>query len=274
MFVGSGISRQAQNISPNDFPNWNELLRGLNDLYESSSRHTPAEINEIDDLIARGEFLMAAQQLYEHIPKQRYEEFLKKKFSPINSMPGVLHDAIVRLNSPFIITTNYDSLLEVALRKICNGVDDLVFLGSRSDLLLDKYKNAKHSKYPFVLKIHGTISDLDTMVLTHDSYVDLYNRREFQDLLASIFLNYTVLMIGFSLSDPEMLHFLGALHARFNRRLPRSFLFASGVGETSVKAQRLEEDFGVQIIPYPKGAHHQIIDLINYLSEFMSKDNS
>jgi len=264
VFVGSGISRQAVNCSPECFPNWKDLLLGLNNLNDSLERRSSSEALEIDNLINLGEYLMAAQHLKQSIPKKRYEHFLKKKFEPIGAEPGTIHYTIIDLNPPFILTTNYDALLETALGRYA-GVETCIFTGNRADQVLDRYKEAHSTTRPFVLKLHGSINDIDNLILTHDSYVSLYNRREYQDLLASIFLNYTVLMLGFSMSDPELLHFLGSLHARFNKRVPNSFLFTSNVPATSVRSQRLEDDFGVRVINYPKDAHSQVLDLVNYL---------
>jgi hypothetical protein len=274
LLVGSGLSRQAVNCPPECFPNWTDLLMSLNDLNDSLGRRFSSEALEIDELIKRGEYLMAAQHLKQSIPKKRYEGLLKRKFEPIGAKPGPIHYAIIHLNPPFILTTNYDALLETALRKTYVGVETCVFTGDRSDLVLDRYKEAHSSTRPFILKLHGSINDVDNIVLTHDSYVSLYNQREYQDLLTSVFLNYTVLMLGFSMSDPELLHFLGSLHARFNKRVPNSFLFTSNMPTTSVKSQRLEDDFGVRVINYPKDAHSHVLDLVNYLKSFVELTDS
>ena len=57
---------------------------------------------------------------------------------------------------------------------------------------------------PFLLKAHGTFDKRETMVLTSESYRDLFNRYPYyKAFIQHIFTNYQLLIVGFGLSDPD-----------------------------------------------------------------------
>lgn len=92
-----------------------------------------------------------------------------------------------------VITTNYDCLLESLFPefKVYVGQDDLVF----------------HRSFEMgeIYKIHGSVDNPESMVLEEADYAKL---AETQDYLAAklltIFMEYPIIFIGYSLNDPDI----------------------------------------------------------------------
>src|ERR1035441_7400084 len=111
-FVGAGISRSAITSDPDAFPTWSKLLKELSKQADDMQRITPDERVELDSLVDKGKHLMAAQHLRSTLPKDVVYSIFRRRFMPRGAKPGPIHRSIFKLNSPFIITTNYDMLLE------------------------------------------------------------------------------------------------------------------------------------------------------------------
>ena len=128
--------------------------------------------------------------------RQSLITFLKDTIEAVRD-PLPTHRAIARLHTRFsaIVTTNYDQLLEEAFRREVNTECapvikdiDLPYVGNR----------------PILIKMHGCISDPDSIVITEDDYMykSFFVRRR---LIASKLLGYladqVVLFLGYSLED-------------------------------------------------------------------------
>lgn len=136
--------------------------------------------------------------------------FLKKQFDPpreqVKDESLSLVQAIWKLNSPLIITTNYDDVLRWAappnihLKSWDNNTpaEQVAFLRNRT-------------LKPTVWHLHGQIDNASNIILTHDSYGQLYpEAREGEvkqkydaalETLRSLLVSHTFLFIGFSLDD-------------------------------------------------------------------------
>jgi hypothetical protein len=79
-------------------------------------------------------------------------------------------------------------------------------------------------------------------------------------VLQSLFLGYTVLSVGFSLTDPDFLGVIEDLHSVFGDALPTSYAL---IRQPTAKQQKDWKTRGVKIIPYTE---HQ--DLRSFFAEF------
>lgn len=68
----------------------------------------------IEDSLAQGQYLIAAEFLKTKIHSNLFENFIEKRFANTGGKPGPVHRALFKLNTTLIITTNYDLLLEHA----------------------------------------------------------------------------------------------------------------------------------------------------------------
>ncbi|HKP74043.1 MAG TPA: SIR2 family protein [Longimicrobiaceae bacterium] len=262
--VGAGLSAQA---GPH-FPGWNDLLHGLRDFAVRSGRLSPEAGAEVGRLMQRGSNLMAAQALKRTLPTYEYLGFLRDKFNSEGVRPTPVHRALLRLRAPMYLTTNYDRLLENAYAVEYGGVPTVatyqnVFLAQ--ERLLD----GRYASVPLIYKIHGTIDDPASIILSEWDYRTLmHSSPGYRLVLHALFLTHTVLMIGFSFADPELRLLLETNREALKHFNAPDYMLLPQDAVGPVESLRLYEDFGVQVIPYdPSDNHRELLDFVRYLAD-------
>lgn len=95
---------------------------------------------------------------------------------------------------PAVITTNYDDFLE---KNVFTDFDTLVYP--------DEYYFSGSDGYGEILKIHGTVSDPDSIVITAEDYKRLHeNSKVIMSRLTYLMCYHPVIFIGYSLRDEEI----------------------------------------------------------------------
>lgn len=124
--------------------------------------------------------------------------------------PGAAHLSLVRAPFEHILTTNFDLLLEEAFRSAGIAYFPTVEEGQ---LAIGSTGQSR-----MLIKVHGDIHHPDRMVLTEDDF-DTWMRRNplMATEVASLFVRRTGLLIGYSLSDPDLRHVLALLAERLGR---------------------------------------------------------
>jgi formylglycine-generating enzyme len=187
-FVGAGVSCQA------GLPSWGTTL-------EQMQRHlialSPPEERE-DEIayLAKADPLLIAGRFRSRVDDEEYLSFLLNIFDQ-SVAPATAHYEIVKLEAPYIITTNFDPLLEQAylsvhgrLPTVCYRYEHLVVAATKNQ--------------PYIIKLHGTITDPESIVFTEDDYVALQHRQEalLEHVRDAIALQ-RALFLGYSLTDPD-----------------------------------------------------------------------
>ncbi len=258
LFVGAGLSRNAK------APDWKSLLKKLILFCEEEAiQLNQDEKEELLNLIQGGasQLLIAAEHL-KIILQEKMNEFIEnntKLLKPIET-----HLLIAKLALHGIITTNYDLLIEEGIRSYTGLTPEVILYSSTHKLArLDEYNS-------WIFKIHGSCSEPGTIILSSSDYERLPPVSI--KTLSQIFQEYTVLFIGYSLSDPDILDLLSKIRETFkglNRR-HYALLPFSEVGP--VMEKYLLDTYKIQIIKYqPSDSTHpevnaflnQLIDLKN-----------
>jgi hypothetical protein len=105
------------------------------------------------------------------------------------------HHLIATLPFKRIITTNWDNLLEEALREAGKPFVKVV---RDSDIAYTDEEKV------LLIKLHGSIEQKDSIVITGDDYYDVLARRpETAALVRSYFSTKTLLFLGFGLADDD-----------------------------------------------------------------------
>jgi hypothetical protein len=235
VFAGSGIS------VPAGLPTWDDLLVKFISFCEELNDLLPAE-----DIL--GKLLRDAKEQTEEYPtrvasvlKRRLLELEKEEAQNIykafatwlrdtfTAEPHENHRLIVRTNYPFILTSNYDSLLEKAAEE--EGYHRLARLGSYTYTEADKIAAAVYQKQPSIIHVHGDNSGiaLDEFVFTAEDYVKIRRAHPgFTLIMQTLFIDYSVLFVGYGGSDPHFEDFIEnisyCLEWSDSASLPRSFL--------------------------------------------------
>jgi hypothetical protein len=170
VFVGSGIS------SASDLPSWSKLIDEL--------------VNDLELTNGASDFLKVAQLYYLEFGEHSYYEKIKKYF-PSHTLPNLIHEYIFKLEPQYIITTNWDDLLEKEIRRNAHIYD---VISSDKDLV-------KSSQINKLIKMHGDFVN-HNIVFKEDDYLQYENNFPvISNYIKSIISTHTILFLGYSYSD-------------------------------------------------------------------------
>lgn len=153
-----------------------------------------------------------------------------------------IYDDIHKLRGLFI-TTNADTHFD----RLFNTPNILYQHNDFKDDNLDK-TNLYH--------IHGSVLDRSSLIFTVPSYLQRYRKNDFRDFLKKIFNEYTVLFLGYGVSEFEILDFI--LRDSKNPSLaPRHFMLSPFYkGEENILGyeQTYYNDLDIKVLGYEKDA--------------------
>lgn len=175
IFVGAGVSMNS------GLPSWKGLIQKFaNDLgYQGN---IDADILKIP-------------QFYFDSPKYKSQYYSKiEKEIKKKAVSNSIHSMIYKLAPKHIITTNYDQLIEktqsieVLTNKYHIVSEDKDFLKAKTDNL--------------IIKMHGDIDNLDSIVLKEDDYLNFsQNKILIETYIKSLMVNHTFVFVGYSIGD-------------------------------------------------------------------------
>jgi tetratricopeptide (TPR) repeat protein len=209
-FVGAGVSMSVLNNETGArlFPGWRELLDKSAGRLEEENRIPYA--NAVRALLAldNPDYLEVARRAREGLGESIWYTFLKEQldYPRERARPESLRlaEAVWKLNSQLIITTNYDDVLRWASPSD-PGLWDRDAPAEMAAFLRNE------TKRPTIWHLHGHIHNKSKIILTRDGYALLYpeaKERESETYyeaalttLHSLLASHTFLFIGFSLDD-------------------------------------------------------------------------
>ena len=210
IFAGSGVSVN----SPSSLPTWDGFIDKYKEICKKLCKLNNLDnfdniINDVDDfkkhdLLATITALRDIVANFENndVSKSYYNKQMLKLFA--NREYNNYHKAIVNTNYKYILTTNYDTLLEdVAddneyydLFKRCYNHDNI-----------NKISEAIYKNESAIIHMHGTFDNIraSEFILTKEDYKQIKDKNPgFRTLMNSIFLNYSILFVGYGSSDPHL----------------------------------------------------------------------
>ncbi len=190
-FFGAGVSIAA------GIPTWNGLLKNL-----GVSEELVKEPNLEHDPLTLAE-LLAHEVGYLELQKQ-----LRAYMESVTT-PSIAHYMLAQLSQGVYITTNYDTLFEIAWKKVNHGSHEPMVITNDADFNrygLDPLKLEPIDDNIILLKIHGCASRYDEeLILTRSQYRKHYrtNKLLFESV-TELMLQKHILFVGFSHKDPEI----------------------------------------------------------------------
>lgn len=194
-------------LAPDDdglpLPSWPWLVSRM--CREIMAQSPPEKYQALRTFFIEEGPLDCAQLFRQTVGEANYREFLVSQFE-MSCQPFIQvtpsHAALVRLDLPLLFTTNYDELIEAAYlqagQQLRVSVSEEQFKARRGET------PARH-----LVKLHGSIDQPDTIVLTRSDYARARaDRKEMLGFLRSEMVETSFLFVGFSLSDPNF----GLLH--------------------------------------------------------------
>jgi hypothetical protein len=179
-FIGAGVSAESGLISGREFK---EKLIGR------------IEYPRRDVALSK-----VAQAYEDSIDRQSLISLIIDQFKEKGKGPQKSHKLIAQLAKEgyftHIITTNFDNLIEDALRSIvCE------YHLSKRDI---DVSSAPSSKKVHLVKFHGSVDDIETIVISEADYRGFFrNRPVLRNLLGGLLVEKTFIFLGYSLEDPD-----------------------------------------------------------------------
>lgn len=190
VLAGAGLSRSA------GYLDWKGLLR-------DHAEELGLDIDVEHDLVAVAQYHVNSNTQ----DRSRLNAHLRTAFSA-EPAPTPSHRTLARLPIRTYWTTNYDQLIEEALKAT----------GKKPDVKRSKRNltTTRSGALATVYKMHGDEGDIEEVIITRDDF-ERYAREhgEFLVQLRSDLSTKTFLFLGFSFSDPNLDQVLGQVRAVF-----------------------------------------------------------
>ncbi len=260
LIVGSGVSRSCSLPDGLRPPSWEDLLRDL-----TRKLHLDHRKDEIEALIEKERLLDAAELVRQEARGQgREQDLLTGVRRAVDGPPGSYfegsgwHEAIVRLESQVIVTTNYDKIIERAT----NGGYSMHEYGS------DRVAGDVRRTVPVLLKIHGNVDNIEDIVLTRTDYTSLQIKgTQALRVLEALLLTRTALLLGYSLRDPDMQLVLeNVLGGR--GEAPAHYILCSD-DLPDYERDMLRFCYGVNAVTHPAGDYSAALAYLDQLADIV-----
>jgi hypothetical protein len=252
LFVGSGLSSLA------GYPSWSELVGSL----VGAAKKIPfASTGGIDEFEQSKDYFTLAEFARSALGPSQYTALLRQQLGrPVK--PTHAHQAIARTDYRGLITTNYDRILETTLTQVREWTPNTFTADSISSLA-----TALYNPELFVFKLHGDIGSAESIVLTSQDYDRLILRSPHaRSFLQAIFLNYTLLFVGYSLKDPDFQLVLRELTLIFENYIPTHFALIPNAAEFTV--EHLLKRMNIQTISYSReDEQKEIVRILDHISK-------
>ena len=190
VFVGAGVSKNS------GLPKWEELIKDYAD-YRGIKEFTSKQ------------FLTIPEEVFERYGSLKYYEIAEKRFLG-KYVPNSIHRILKKMKLTYIITTNYDTLIE-------DEIKNLQIVSKDEDL---PYTNSNR----MLIKMHGDFENKN-IVLKKSDY-DNYekNFQLISTLVKGLFTTNTVLFIGYSYSDTNVQQIMNWIKEILKEKTRKAFL--------------------------------------------------
>ncbi|WP_338874900.1 SIR2 family protein [Spirosoma sp. SC4-14] len=198
IFAGAGLSRGA------GFVDWKELLREI-------AKDLGLNIDDEYDLISIAQY---------HVNDRGRDKIKNKILSEFSDEEDLTpnHKILARLPINTYWTTNYDQLLERALKEEHKIVD--------TKYTIDQLLTTRPRRDAVIYKMHGDVNHPADAVITKEDYqVYHYTHEPFITLLNGDLLSKNFLFLGFSFTDPNLEYVLSRVKLRHGKQARTHYCF-------------------------------------------------
>jgi len=272
-FIGSGLSIGA------GLPTWRDLLLRL--ATASRDEQLVQRVTALLDSVEPTRYLRVGTLLHDAFfvlgegSDNLWRQELTKLLAPqsLLTRPSLAHDVLVSLNWHRIITTNYDCLLEAAIRR--SDIDDVLV----SNPWNSSRFRLESARGPCIYKIHGDIADPNSrIVLTERDYEDLYSEQGvgiFERTLGSLLRSATVvLFLGYGHGDEYVHDIIRRSMEWVSTRNVFALVPTDDYTDTTAFSNHLDNlssELGINFIPYNSANNHE--EFLGFLEFLRDPDN-
>lgn len=214
VWIGAGASRWL------DYPSWESLARSLRlDFFRSVSGF---QNSRAVNLIQSGKY-PEFFQLCKGQDRARYFKYLSNTFDPKSNSHLYVRftDLLQRLSPLYVVTTNVDEALERTIPgpPVLQNTD------------LTRMVELLNTNTPFIAKLHGSCSSIESAVFSTDDYTRLFREEGFIAAVRHIFTSCSVLFLGYGVRDEYVIDLL-------NQNAKEMHLFGPGPHFVVTKSEK------------------------------------
>lgn len=258
VFVGAGLSRPA------GLPDWKQLVTNLIDWAERNGV-VLGDRSDFERAIEENKLLEVAQEMRELLGKEKFRQFMTEVFRRPDLKPTENHSLIARIPFSAAVTTNYENLIESGYTQV-KGITPHLFTHQDTPELSGALRQSDF----FVLKAHGTIDRIETIILSREDYRKvMHGQPAYREFLKTLLSTKTLLFIGFSLTDPDLRLLLDELRTVYEGYTGSHFALMDVSQMSGVEQRRFAKDFGVEIVAYTSSAssHPEVTYFLEELAD-------
>jgi len=198
VFIGAGLSKSA------GYVDWPGLL-------EPIAHELGLDAHKESDLVSLSQFHVNRQSNN----RSKLNQLLIDSFADIHE-PTETHRILARLPVQTFWTTNYDRIIEDALKQNGKRVD--------AKYTIEHLAQTRRGRDAIVFKMHGDVEHPDKAILIRDDYENYATKYgPFIEALSGDLVEHTFLFIGFSFTDPNLDYILSRIRVRFGNNQRRHY---------------------------------------------------
>jgi hypothetical protein len=236
LFVGAGLSTWS------GLPTWWHLITLLGERLQVLGKSPELVLRERD----RGNLLQAASYGVMSLTGPQFGQFIRDAVQWGTARPSEAHRLVASLGPTCFIATNYDQLLEDALREVHEGRPFRVITNNHVTEIADIVQ-ARAER--FVFKPHGDVNDVDSIVLAREQYRSLHGeRKRALDALSVLLVSRPVVFLGFGLQDPDFLYVKDLLSLTYRGGTVEHYAIVADV--VAEEKRWWQEQYGIELIGY------------------------
>ncbi|PTB96020.1 hypothetical protein C9994_09205 [Marivirga lumbricoides] len=246
-FIGAGMS------IPSDYPGWTKFLYKICE--ESDYPET-----ELAELLSKGAYEEAAQRIHDDLSSGLFNEQLENEFSSEKEILGPIQYLPLLFPSHFVLTTNFDNLLERVFFNIGEQ-----FEGIKSGKELNECAKHLADGSRFLVKLHGTCNQLLNRVLTYSEYENSYSKEDFlYKFFKRAMISKSFLFLGCSLSsDRTIKTMMQIVEEEGAEELPKHYALLSDIKSDDERKAKQKMLAKANIFPiWYDGEHEECIEAI------------
>ncbi|MGD6777698.1 SIR2 family protein [Sutcliffiella horikoshii] len=258
-FIGAGLS------IPFKIPSWGDLIENITEKYAVGEIAWIKKAVETD--LKNHDYWGAIDVLKKYAPIEEEDiqesvvELIQKKQIKIEDNQLHNYSDLSQMNFNLYLTTNYEHLLQQFLKLEIQPIllKDILF---NTQNMFDQRR---------ICHLHGTTSNSGTIVLSRESYKELYENKKYDDLLKLVTGTKKILFMGFSFDD----QFIKTLIKEHKESFKGThYILLNNPSEKKIKEMRSE--YGLLTIPYnvENSTHpEEVRKILQYISNPISEDD-
>lgn len=260
LFVGSGPSAEM------GYPSWSQQLDLLEKRVAELGKALPSEY---DGYKQRNELPSAMESIERLIGRDEVLSVLAATLKPGESRDDSIYNTITKWPFSLYLTTNFDDEIISHLHqegkkhfvKLCNSETDFGALVPDAE--------------DCVFKIHGELRVDGNAVVTDRDYDELIageNKKYYRKALDGILRTRPIIVIGYSLDDPDMRYLLTRANSEGSIARPICMLLCD---VTNQRKEKFERQMRVRVIRYSADkTHSELKRILGVLNSFIQPNTS